>query len=90
VAIHELATNAAKYGALSAPGGHVELTWQTDGSDRIRIVWRESGGPPVQPPQRQGFGTTAIDRMVRQQLGGEVRFDWHPQGLVCEMILPRV
>jgi two-component sensor histidine kinase len=84
-----LATNAAKYGALSTPAGRVELTWADDGTDRIRIVWREAGGPPVQVPRRQGFGTTVIDRMVRQQLSGEVRFDWHPQGLVCEMILPR-
>jgi PAS domain S-box-containing protein len=89
IAIHELMTNAVKYGALSTPFGRVRLDWQLDGSDRVRISWNESGGPPVQAPQRQGFGTTAIERMIRHQLGGDVRLDWRPQGLSCELVFPR-
>jgi two-component sensor histidine kinase len=90
VAIHELVTNAVKYGALSTPAGRVDLTWQLDGEDRIRLAWKESGGPPVRTPSRSGFGTTAIERMIAQQLEGEARFDWNPRGLCCELVFPRV
>jgi two-component sensor histidine kinase len=89
IALHELVTNAVKYGALSVPAGRVEIVWRRDGADAIRLEWRERGGPPVVTPARNGFGTTAIDRMIGQQLGGEVRFVWAAGGLRCEMMFPR-
>lgn len=89
IAIHELVTNALKYGALGAPAGRVALTWRLEGPDAIRMDWQEQGGPPVRPPERRGFGTTAIERMMAQQLGGKVRFDWAAPGLRCEMEFPR-
>jgi PAS domain S-box-containing protein len=88
VAIHELATNAVKYGALSTTAGRVQLSWQMTSPGEVRISWNESGGPPVQTPARKGFGTTAIDRMIEHQLGGRIRLDWHPAGIACEMIIP--
>ena len=90
VAIHELVTNAVKYGALSTPAGRVDLTWRLDGEGRVRLAWKESGGPPVRTPSRSGFGTTAIERMIAQQLEGEARFDWNLRGLCCELVFPRV
>jgi PAS domain S-box-containing protein len=89
IAIHELVTNAVKYGALSTPSGRVDLSWRLEGSDRIELVWNERGGPPVQKPVRSGFGTTVIERMIGMQLGGEVRFHWLPEGLRCELTFPR-
>jgi PAS domain S-box-containing protein len=84
VALHELATNAAKYGALSENGGLVGLEW-VHGADRELVLrWTETGGPPVEPPTRKGFGSRVIVGMI-QQLKGTVRFDWHPGGLVCEI-----
>lgn len=87
VAIHELTTNAAKYGALSAPDGRVEITWSRT-ADKLLLRWTETGGPPVSPPERRGFGTGVIDRVVRDQLKGEIQHQWHPEGLVCEISLP--
>jgi PAS domain S-box-containing protein len=90
MALHELATNAAKYGALSAPEGRVWLTWQVDrGSDRLKIVWRERGGPRVAgPPTRRGFGSRVIEATVGNQLGGSVERAWDNDGLLCIMTLP--
>jgi PAS domain S-box-containing protein len=86
ISLHELATNAAKYGSLSAAGGHVEISWSlTDG--RLSLRWIESGGPTVTPPTRRGFGTRIMENMIGQ-LKGEVRFDWRDQGLTCEIVLP--
>lgn len=86
LAFHELATNAAKYGALSTSHGRISLTWRLkearDGSE-LRIVWRESGGPPVKPPRRTGFGTRLIKRGLAADLGGSVNIDYRPEGLVC-------
>jgi PAS domain S-box-containing protein len=84
VTLHELATNAAKYGSLSAGHGQIALTWQHRDDGRLILRWTETGGPPVKPPTRQGFGSRVIDRLIGQ-LNGEVRFDWRPQGLVCEI-----
>ncbi len=83
---HELATNAAKYGALSAPGGQVQMTWSASPSPegrRLHLVWREVGGPPVSPPKRTGFGTRLIKRGLAAELGGSVDLDYRPDGLVC-------
>jgi two-component sensor histidine kinase len=75
VALHELATNAAKYGALSVAEGHVRVEWSRASDGRLVIRWTETGGPPGKPPTRQGFGTRVIDSMIRGQLKGEMRFD---------------
>jgi PAS domain S-box-containing protein len=86
VSLHELATNAAKYGSLSETGGRVGLEW-VHGADRELVLrWTETGGPPVEPPTREGFGSRVIAGMIRQ-LRGTVRFDWHPSGLVCEIAI---
>jgi PAS domain S-box-containing protein len=88
VAIHELATNAAKYGALSVAEGHVRVEWSHASDGRLVLRWTETGGPPVKPPTRQGFGTRVIDRIIRHQLEGDIRFDWRAEGLMCEIFLP--
>ena len=88
VALHELTTNAVKYGALSAPGGNVRVNWRTVNS-QLAICWTETGGPLAKAPTRQGFGTRVVDQMIRLQLKGEVRFDWRREGLVCEINIPR-
>jgi PAS domain S-box-containing protein len=86
VAIHELATNAAKYGALASPEGCVEVDWSHE-AGRLTIRWSEMGGTAVRPPRRQGFGLRAIESMIRAQFNGDVRFDWRPSGLFCEIVL---
>lgn len=86
--LHELATNAAKYGALSRPGGRVGLRLEEDGEGLV-LTWRESGGPKVVPPQRQGFGTRLLSRALAHQHGGRVELDWRPGGLVCRLRVPQ-
>jgi PAS domain S-box-containing protein len=86
VALHELATNAAKYGALSVPNGQINLTWLHEADGRLALRWREIGGPVVQAPTHQGFGTRIIKGML-DQLKGKVRFDWHADGHICEITL---
>ncbi len=83
--VHELATNAVKYGALSQDGGQVALRWavSADHPRRIDVRWAESGGPPVSPPARRGFGSTLIDRTVADELGGSVETHHLREGLVC-------
>jgi two-component sensor histidine kinase len=88
VAVHEVTTNAAKYGALSTAAGRVRVEWSNDGDERLRFRWTETGGPPVAQPARRGFGTGVVERMIRHQLGGEVAFDWRPEGVVCEINVP--
>jgi PAS domain S-box-containing protein len=84
VSLHELATNAAKYGSLSENKGQVGLKW-VHGADRELVLrWTETGGPPVEPPTHKGFGSRVIVGMI-EQLKGTVRFDWHPGGLACEI-----
>jgi two-component sensor histidine kinase len=85
--LHELATNAAKYGALSAPGGAVTLGGRVEGGELV-LIWREDGGPPAAPPAVRGFGTTLLEQAVAHQPGGRVEFDWRPEGLACTMRLP--
>ena len=86
VTLHELATNAAKYGALSVPNGHIVLKWVHGADGRLMLQWREIGGPAVKTPTHHGFGTRIIERMIGQ-LKGQARFDWHADGLVCEITL---
>ena len=85
--LHELATNAAKYGSLSAAGGHVEIAWSLTADGRLSLRWVESGGPTVPPPAHRGFGARIMENMIGQ-LRGEVRFDWRAEGLTCEIALP--
>ena len=88
--LHELATNAAKYGSLSTPGGALELRWSIDqATDRLRLRWSETGGPRIDsPPTGRGFGSRVIRTTIHDQLGGDVAFEWQPTGLVCLMELP--
>jgi len=90
MALHELATNAVKYGALGAPGGHVAVSWRVDAdAGLLRLRWAETGGPPLKgPPARRGFGSRVIEATVRDQLGGCVERRWEPAGLVCEVAVP--
>jgi two-component system, chemotaxis family, CheB/CheR fusion protein len=90
VAIHELTTNAVKYGALSAPTGLVRVEWRRPTDGGLVLRWEETGGPPVRQPTRRGFGTRVIDRMIRDQLRGQARFDWRQTGLVCEITVTDV
>jgi PAS domain S-box-containing protein len=85
VTLHELATNAAKYGALSVPDGRVHVEWSRGAGERLVLRWTESGGPPVEPPARKGFGTRVMESIIRGQLNGEARFDWRAEGLACEI-----
>jgi two-component sensor histidine kinase len=87
VSIHELATNAAKYGSLSGPAGKIDIHWQIDPADNLLLQWMESGGPKIAEPMRKGFGVGAIDGMVRTLSGTIVR-QWKPEGLVCELAFP--
>jgi two-component sensor histidine kinase len=91
MALHELATNAVKYGAWSTPEGRVEIRWRVDpgdAGDRLHLEWRERGGPPVVPPKRRGFGSRLIERGLAAELGGEVRMRFDPEGLVCVVDAP--
>jgi PAS domain S-box-containing protein len=87
LALHELATNAAKYGALSTPAGTVTLEGYIEG-DALMLAWRETGGPATTPPEELGFGTMLLDRVVTHQHGGKVDLDWRPEGLACTLRLP--
>ena len=84
LALHELATNAAKYGALSTSGGSVSLTW-TAHSDRFSMTWSEQGGPSVEVPQRKGFGSRLIQDNLAKELDGSVDVRYEPTGLVFEL-----
>jgi two-component sensor histidine kinase/ActR/RegA family two-component response regulator len=87
--LHELVTNAAKYGALSVPEGHVRVSWDfRPGEGPLNIEWTEKGGPPVAEPATNGFGTRLIQATVTGQLEGSVRCDWAREGLRCAISLP--
>jgi PAS domain S-box-containing protein len=94
MALHELATNAAKYGALSGPLGRVDVTWDTGadarGRPEVRLSWTERGGPPVQPPARTSFGTQLIEGGIAHELHGRVALNFHPGGVRCEIVAPLV
>jgi PAS domain S-box-containing protein len=84
LAAHELATNAAKYGALSAPAGRIVINWELSGDAaerRLRVTWREQNGPRVQPPDRHGFGQVVIEQMVASSLHAEVKLEYRSEGL---------
>jgi PAS domain S-box-containing protein len=88
MAFHELATNAAKYGALSTPAGSVRVEWTTDKTSdppAIEIIWTEKGGPLVAPPTRRGFGSNLLQTGLARELGGDVMLSYEPQGVVCRM-----
>jgi two-component system CheB/CheR fusion protein len=84
VCLHELATNAAKYGALSVPEGHIQVEWSLAADKRLILRWTETGGPCVMAPTRHGFGTRVMEGMIRG-LNGEMRLDWRAEGLACEI-----
>ncbi|WP_332658403.1 HWE histidine kinase domain-containing protein [Brevundimonas sp.] len=87
---HELATNAAKYGALSAPEGRVLVDWSVSNQSRpvLHLSWRELDGPPVSPPERRGFGSRLIERNVRHDLAGEVKLDYAGDGFSADLSIP--
>src|SRR5215831_583457 len=87
LALHELATNAGKYGALSVDAGRVDVGWRLDG-DIFAMNWTESKGPPVSQPKRRGFGSAVVDAMVRQTVNGEVQLDFIPSGVAWKLICP--
>ena len=87
LAIHELATNAAKYGALSVDEGRVELAWSVSG-ETLDLMWRESGGPPVVAPTRRGLGSALITQNLESSFSGTVQVDYRTQGLECRLRAP--
>jgi two-component sensor histidine kinase len=91
LALHELATNAAKHGALSNDGGIVRVEWRVTGTppdEVIELDWRESGGPPVSPPAQRGFGRIVIEFNVARSLNAEVRLDFEPEGVHARFTIP--
>lgn len=87
VTLHELATNAAKYGALSTEKGEVRVEWHGLSGRRFKVCWTETGGPAARPPTRRGFGTRVMQGIVAAR-GGTLDFKWLPEGLQCEIALP--
>jgi PAS domain S-box-containing protein len=88
LAVHELATNAAKHGALSSPNGKITLDWHLRG-DSLTLNWAENGGPVIAEPSSRSFGLKVIVASIEQQLSGKTAFDWDPDGLRCEFSIPR-
>ena len=90
LAIHELATNAAKYGALSTPEGRVHVRWELLGEDRARIAWHERGGPELDPEARRkrGFGTDLIEKIVAHELRNPVELVFEREGVRCSLVIP--
>jgi PAS domain S-box-containing protein len=87
IALHELATNATKYGALSVPGGTIDVTWTCNLCDETPVLcfcWRESGGPQVAPPARRGFGSRLIESTLSSDFGGAAKIEYAPEGLICK------
>ncbi len=87
LALHEMATNAAKHGALSSVAGTVSVTWTTQ-PDSVVLLWQESDGPTVAPPPARSFGLNVIRASIVNQLGGKAVFDWNPQGMRCTLSIP--
>ncbi len=87
LALHELCTNAVKYGALSTRTGRVDIVWTAESREQtyLNFIWRESGGPAVRPPSRRGFGLRMIERALAAELDGAVDLDFRPEGLVCSI-----
>jgi PAS domain S-box-containing protein len=87
LALHELVTNSAKYGALSTLAGRLAVKWDIQ-NDELRLAWEESGGPKVEKPASRGFGTRSVIASVESQLGGKAEFDWRTEGLHCRLSVP--
>jgi two-component sensor histidine kinase len=88
LAIHELATNAAKYGALSVLEGRLAITWRLITSDLARVEWVEMNGPPVSAQRKRGFGTELIEKIVAHELRNPVELRFEPEGVRCTLIIP--
>src|ERR1700710_3265908 len=87
LALHELVTNSAKYGALSAQSGRLSVNWENQ-ADLLKLVWTETGGPHVEKPATRGFGTRSVIASIESQLGGRAEFDWRSEGLICRLSVP--
>jgi PAS domain S-box-containing protein len=85
VTLHELATNAVKYGSLSVPEGHLRVKWSRAADGQLTVHWTESGGTPTKKPTREGFGMSVIKRMIEEE--GEICLDWRAEGLACKIVL---
>ncbi|MEZ5688518.1 MAG: CHASE domain-containing protein [Caenibius sp.] len=88
LALHELATNAAKYGSLSVEGGKVTISWKYHGDDRVDLLWSESGGPEVAKERKRGFGTELLERIVSNELGNKAELNFARSGVSCRLIVP--
>lgn len=86
--LHEMMTNAAKYGGLSVPSGKLDISWTIDKSGNCNLSWVESGGPEVSPPTRRGFGSNLIEKTISHDLGGSVEMNFAPEGLKASITLP--
>jgi two-component sensor histidine kinase len=87
LALHELATNAGKYGALSTDEGRVDIRWGCEG-DAVTVSWTERDGPPTSAPERHGFGTTVMKEMAERSLAGAIKLDYAPSGLIWRLTCP--
>jgi PAS domain S-box-containing protein len=87
LALHELVTNSAKYGALSTLSGRLSIGWEIQ-EDFLMLIWEESGGPVVYKPTSRGFGTRSVIASIESQLGGQALFDWRSEGLICRLLVP--
>jgi two-component sensor histidine kinase len=87
LALHELVTNSAKYGALSTLSGQLSIAWKAE-NDMLALTWIETDGPRVREPTSRGFGTRSLIASVESQLGGKALFDWRAEGLVCRLSVP--
>jgi PAS domain S-box-containing protein len=89
LALHELVTNSAKYGALSTLSGRVSIKWEIE-EDFLMLAWEENGGPMVHKPTSKGFGTRSLIASIESQLGGKALFDWRSEGLICRLLVPLI
>ncbi len=89
LALHELVTNSAKYGALSTRSGRLSIKWEAH-ADMLKMVWEEKDGPLVEKPASRGFGTRSVIASIESQLGGQAEFDWRSEGLICRLTVPLV
>jgi two-component sensor histidine kinase len=93
MALHELTANAARFGALSVPGGYVEVRWnvgEDEGVRKLYLEWREHGGPPVQKPQHEGFGSTLLQKVLPMQSNADIRLNFDDEGFKFWMQVPLV
>jgi PAS domain S-box-containing protein len=87
MALHELVTNSAKYGALSTLSGRLTIKWEVEG-EILQMLWEERNGPLVEKPASRGFGTRSVIASIESQLGGQAQFDWRSEGLICRLSVP--